>query len=313
MKGISLLTWLAFIIVGNAKAQQDSLVDVFPLAIGNQWTYRFFTLFDYAPAGTPIETTTDSGLVTHYVAGRVRDADSTRWQLRLRRNLTRHQVFWHFGGGFHDTTYAIRDSTVFELIENHQGQHQIYRNADANVIRHDVFPFTRGYVDTTLIYRFRRVGAGDTIAFRSWTRPPPGPFFRSTFTFKKDVGLVRNRYHSGTVDVYSTTEHYLLNSIITSISTPRQSSFSERFNLSQNYPNPFNPTTEIRYQTSEVSRVTLDVFDMLGRKVATLVDEVQGSGFKSVKFDAGGLASGVYFYRLNAGGFVETKKLMVIR
>jgi len=85
------------------------------------------------------------------------------------------------------------------------------------------------------------------------------------------------------------------------------------FALYQNYPNPFNPTTEIRYQTSEVSRVTLDVFDMLGRKVATLVDEVQGSGFKSVKFDAGGLASGVYFYRLNAGGFVETKKLMVIR
>ncbi len=86
-----------------------------------------------------------------------------------------------------------------------------------------------------------------------------------------------------------------------------------RFALYQNYPNPFNPTTEIRYQTSEVSRVTLKGFDMLGREVATLVDEVQDSGFKTVKFDAGGLASGVYFYRLVAGGFVETKKLIVVR
>jgi hypothetical protein len=92
------------------------------------------------------------------------------------------------------------------------------------------------------------------------------------------------------------------------------------FVLLQNYPNPFNPTTEIRYQIpevrgkqSEVSRVTLRVFDILGREVATLVDEVQEAGFKSVQWNASGVASGVYFYRLQAGGFAETRKLVVLR
>ena len=83
--------------------------------------------------------------------------------------------------------------------------------------------------------------------------------------------------------------------------------------LLQNFPNPFNPRTEIEYQTSEVGRVTLKVFDILGREVATLVDEVEQPGHKSVTFDAGGLASGVYFYRLSAGSFQQTRKLLLAK
>jgi hypothetical protein len=83
--------------------------------------------------------------------------------------------------------------------------------------------------------------------------------------------------------------------------------------LHQNYPNPFNPKTEVGYQTSEVSRVTLKVYDVLGREVATLVDEVQEPGFKSVQLDATGLASGVYYYQLRAGSFTATRKTILIR
>ena len=85
------------------------------------------------------------------------------------------------------------------------------------------------------------------------------------------------------------------------------------FALHQNYPNSFNPTTEIRYQTSEVSHVSLKVYDILGREVATLVDGVEEAGYKSVKFDAGGLSSGVYLYQLKAGAFVASRKLLVLK
>jgi photosystem II stability/assembly factor-like uncharacterized protein/subtilisin-like proprotein convertase family protein len=85
------------------------------------------------------------------------------------------------------------------------------------------------------------------------------------------------------------------------------------FKLVQNYPNPFNPSTTIGYQISTLSEVKLEVFDVLGRRVATLVNEQQPPGFYTVNFNATRLASGVYFYRLQAGSFVETKKMMLVK
>jgi hypothetical protein len=83
--------------------------------------------------------------------------------------------------------------------------------------------------------------------------------------------------------------------------------------LHQNYPNPFNPTTTIGFDLPQASHMKLVVLDVLGREVVTLVDEVQGSGFKSVAFDASSLASGVYFYTMQAGSFRNSKKLIVIK
>jgi hypothetical protein len=83
--------------------------------------------------------------------------------------------------------------------------------------------------------------------------------------------------------------------------------------LEQNFPNPFNPTTLIRYQLSGVSDVELVVFDLLGREVATLVNRKEGAGIHEVIFDAAGLSSGVYFYRLAAGDFVSTRKLLLLK
>ena len=86
-----------------------------------------------------------------------------------------------------------------------------------------------------------------------------------------------------------------------------------RFSLSQNYPNPFNPATKINYQLAVSSMVTLKVYDILGREVARLVHGRQNAGEYTVTFNAGSLSSGVYFYRLTAGGFAATKKLMLIK
>jgi hypothetical protein len=81
----------------------------------------------------------------------------------------------------------------------------------------------------------------------------------------------------------------------------------------QNYPNPFNPSTTIRYELPKSSPVELSVYDMLGREVSVLVDERQDAGIHEVKFDATGLSSGVYLYRLQAGDFNSVKKLLVLR
>ena len=92
-----------------------------------------------------------------------------------------------------------------------------------------------------------------------------------------------------------------------------QDNLPTEFKLEQNYPNPFNPTTAIRYQLSAFSKVTLKVHDLLGREVATLVDEEKSPGNYEVKFDGTNLASGVYFCQLQAGGFVDTKKIMLLK
>jgi hypothetical protein len=81
----------------------------------------------------------------------------------------------------------------------------------------------------------------------------------------------------------------------------------------QNYPNPFNPSTVVSYQLQVASRVRLSVYQVLGREVAVLVNERKAPGSYEVKFDASGLASGVYFYRLQAGDFVQAKKLLLLK
>ena len=85
------------------------------------------------------------------------------------------------------------------------------------------------------------------------------------------------------------------------------------FSLSQNYPNPFNPSTIIKYELPKASVVRLSVFDILGREVSVLVYERENAGSYEVKFDGSSSASGVYFYRLQAGSFVQTRKLLLLR
>jgi hypothetical protein len=83
--------------------------------------------------------------------------------------------------------------------------------------------------------------------------------------------------------------------------------------LKQNYPNPFNPTTTIQFELDEATFTKLTVFDVLGRKVRELVNEVRPAGTNTIQFDATNLASGIYLYRLEANGVVQTKRLTLIK
>ena len=86
-----------------------------------------------------------------------------------------------------------------------------------------------------------------------------------------------------------------------------------RFYLSQNYPNPFNPVTTIKYSLQQTGYITLKVFNTIGEEVATLASNVEEAGSHEVGFDASALNSGVYYYRLESGGFSETNKMMLIK
>jgi len=107
-------------------------------------------------------------------------------------------------------------------------------------------------------------------------------------------------------------------SIVTGTEETVNKSLPVSYSLSNNYPNPFNPSTKIKYQipsnvNGETANVELIVFDILGREVAALVNEKQKPGYYEIEFNASHLTSGIYFYRIHAGKFVETKKMLLLR
>jgi hypothetical protein len=108
-------------------------------------------------------------------------------------------------------------------------------------------------------------------------------------------------------DTVATAYTISLSGIGTGIAIPGE------FFLGQNYPNPFNPRTTIQYGLPHPSSVTLKVYNTLGQEVAVLVGETQEAGYHDVQFDGSGLASGVYFYRLRAGEYVASKRLILVR
>jgi hypothetical protein len=119
---------------------------------------------------------------------------------------------------------------------------------------------------------------------------------------------IASLYDSGTAD---TSNHYRV-SVSEGVGTVA-GTIPTRYFLSQNYPNPFNPTTQIEYGLPKSSRITLDVFDILGRTVATLYDGPQDAGIHRVTFGAEGLGSGVYFFRLRSSDYVSVKKMLLMR
>jgi hypothetical protein len=106
-------------------------------------------------------------------------------------------------------------------------------------------------------------------------------------------------------------DKYTYSYIVTEIENVEESVLS--YGISNNFPNPFNPSTRIKYFIPTQSYVTIKVFDALGNEIATLVNEEKQTGNYSVEFDASELTSGIYFYRLRAGDYIETRKMMFIK
>jgi len=133
-------------------------------------------------------------------------------------------------------------------------------------------------------------------------------------TFKFDINISAPVNKQDTIDFMISSDNgvMLQKTFVIKYSAPKE------FSLSQNYPNPFNPTTKIRYTipdvgTSLMKSVQLKVYDILGSEVTTLVNNEQDAGYYEVNFDGSRYASGVYIYRLVAGDYVSTKKMIMIK
>ncbi len=100
---------------------------------------------------------------------------------------------------------------------------------------------------------------------------------------------------------------------VTGINEPGLSALPTEFSLSQNYPNPFNPSTKISFNLAETGFISLIVYDVLGNEVSTLVNEEKPAGEYEVEFSGNGLTSGVYFYQLRTGSFIQTKKMILMK
>ena len=164
------------------------------------------------------------------------------------------------------------------------------------------------YVDTVLSNQFNAsstgsINSGGPLAIGAYLNTTP---VNGVWKGSMDDIRIYNRALNGQ-EIFSLYQERPTG-VATNRSTPPEGYF-----LSQNYPNPFNPSTTIEYQIPRQSFVTLKVFDVLGREVATLANEKKDAGDYLLRFDASGLGSGVYFYRLHAGDFTLTRRLLLLK
>ncbi len=157
---------------------------------------------------------------------------------------------------------------------------------------------------------FRTDASGDTL----WTRNYGG--LGRCIQQTTDDGYIITGYKERSDSTYTQTDLWLLriapDTAVVSIKIS-SSNVPASFNLQQNYPNPFNSSTVISYQLPVSRQVELSIYNLLGQKIVTLVSEKQLAGIYKISWDARGLASGVYLYRLEAGEFVQVKKLILMR
>jgi hypothetical protein len=283
----------------------DSLADVFPLAVGNQWTYGYYWEYNDLFQTHVMYHSCDTGTVTVQIVGKITEVDTARWTIRQESNLCSQ----YNTGAFSAPQMAI---DTFEIIELLNGNHQLYRTGEAYSISSSVFPFVISWdpEDTIKIMRNQIVDSNGIINFDFW-----GDLgYMHIFSFATYNGLI-------SVTTTSTClcgetwygNHTLRSSNITSVPNSSHALIPKTAHLEQNYPNPFNPATTISFNLPAKSFVTIKIYDVVGKEVATIVSEEMPAGNYTRQWNAIDSPSGMFFCRMQTGSFTETKKLILLK
>ncbi len=276
-------------------SQDDSLVCIFPLEAGFQWKYDYDA---ESWALEPFFETHDSGKIYIIILSKDVQTNITIWNIEEKQDFIRH---YHAYSPTHDTTYRVLKIINYFLTENH----------DSNYI-------VSGYSDSKIwtfvgLHRYRIVDSSGTYKD---TITSYGTITK--FTFKKNTGVISRSYSSHNAYALQVDQNVFLESYILGLNDNEFNSAIIGFILFQNHPNPFNPSTKIKYSISsnvkgETKNVVLKVYDILGNEIETLVNEEKPPGTYEVTWNAANLPSGVYFYQLRTGNFLETKKMILLR
>ncbi len=290
----------------------DEVFDYYPLAIGNRWVYEENTIYyDTIPHGDynilikeVLRDTIAPNNKKYYVI-----KDETIWgvdEVLERIDSTEGKVYrYDENSSLPDNEYVIDD-----LLAEKGDTVQSYR---------------MGYYEGS----FTRVL--DEVTFEKWGLTKPKKVYEQyilhppVYSLTQGIGLDSIYKYFDFGDTWIVLKGCIINGTVygdtTVVSVEDETpNLPTEFYLSQNYPNPFNPSTKIKFTIPNVGRrgsstynVTLKVYDVLGKEVATLVNEELPPGEYEIEFDATGLPSGVYFYQLKAGNFIQTKKMILLR
>jgi hypothetical protein len=268
-----------------------------PLQVGNVWVYSAYSFppsFSYRFSWKITGTEINNGL-TYYVLQTYPNSIVNKIRFDTTAGILRV-----YGGGcnwlvqernWDSLSARLNDSAYYYC-------NMVYRCTDTSYVTIFNQSFTRKTFNYTAVF------------------PLEG---YNTRTFAKNIGLISDYSNNGHQTTFINISGYVINGVVygdTSMVTginQISSEIPEDFSLSQNYPNPFNPQTNIKFQIPESGFVKLTIFDALGREIQTIVHRQLSPGIYSVDFNGSNLPSGIYYYRIEAGSYTETKKMVLIK
>ena len=237
------------------------------------------------------ETATDEAFIEVTVSG---DGSSQTWKAVLERDANPRKNAYYL------EPLSESDITFYSQSEN------------AMYVREHLDPFSESVLETPLHVNFHSDGDFELTTVANL---PENWSFEIIDTFTgQNVSLAHGESYAIMADPEASDDpRFMLRVLANTTDVVGKTDIPQRFSMDQNYPNPFNPSTTIGFQLPEQAEVRLNVYDLLGRPVATLVNEQFAPGSHTVAWDASNVASGVYIYRMEAAGQVITRRMSLIK
>jgi len=294
MKNIKILIF--FLIGSISFSQSNEFLDFYPLSVGNQWT--MLSQFDVPP------------YEEHYFVSVEKDTlinDKIYFKIKTEYPFS-NSKYYSFERIDTLTSRVIRYDKYYSIdyiIDSLEAEGEDFFTAERY---HSIYPFNNPtqcyWVKTDTVLNIQTVIKAFQGINNDWWPP--------AYILAKGFGLVEIQGTQWRTElVYAKIDGIEYGTPVGNIK--EESSLPKEFVLTQNYPNPFNPTTIIKYDIPGFSFITLKVYDVLGKEIATLVNDEKPAGSYEVEFSAIGLPSGIYFYKLQAGNFIETKKMVLMK